>query len=282
MTELAQLTDADREQQEAEAFAHVRDLRARKALGIIPDVIFHIRTLIEAAAGRSERGVEISVESTPLIAQWVDDSDELYANLVDWVGYWARQMETMPTATAAVAWRSFDDSHSSIGNVDNTVNGFKAGTTPAGARMLTRLQTMWLLGKNPQILLHPSASVYQDGITDIIYKLRSRYPTAPRPERLVSPRVCEVCGQPEMVAEWPEDGSQDVHDVVIHCGGDLGCGRVIETTPKEIAKWLSLDDPVKVRSQECVRLKHKACESVHCDCSCHDRTTRPARKEVER
>lgn len=225
--------DAEAVEAEAKAAAHLRDMRSRKALGAAPGIIMHIRSLIDGATGHTERGVELAEASTPLITQWVDDADDLYAQLLSWVSYWVDELHDQPPAAAPVAWRNFQDSHRSAGFADAPQIGFRPGTTPDGAQILTRLQSMWLLTRADRIAAHSAAGVYQDDVARIVFALKGRYPTAPRPERSVSPRPCPACGEFAVSAEWI---GEDVRDVLVKCEN---CGYEIPTVGSKVERWLS-------------------------------------------
>jgi len=244
MTEITEQTEEEREAAEAK----LRDFRSRKALEHAPELAAHVRSLIAAP----ERGEVLSEYVAPMKLAAVDDVDALYAELVNWVDYWSRWLETMPTATSVVAWSNFRE-----------VQGFRANTTPAGASMLVRLQAMWLLSRADMIARHPAAADYQQAIATLVWSLKARYPMRePRP-RDVSPRPCTICGEPEVGAEW---SSANPLDVVISCGH---CDVEYPATARNLAKWLTVDEPVLAYSEECLVGAHQRCGSVHCECTCH-------------
>lgn len=200
--------------------ARIRSTGAQKALTLAPSVIGHVRGLIlERSSG--EAGIDVKVERTPLPTQKVDDADEAFAQLVDWVAYWAGEFKEPLPSTSRV-WRAREDHI-----------GFVAGTTEEGAGMLVRLQSLWLLARHDRIAAHDSAAVYFDDVRSIVFSLRAKYPTSPRPPRLVHPRPCPTCGEAAVHAEWR---SGDLLDVEIKCEV---CQATIEPTRVEIARWLS-------------------------------------------
>jgi hypothetical protein len=242
-----------RQETDEEAEARIRQFRTSKALGQAGELAHYVRGLI--TAGKVERGETLPEWSAPMKITAADDLDALFAQLVDWVTYWSRQLEFMPSSTAVVAHRN-----------SNGVQGFKAGTTPEGAAMLVRIQTMWLLNRAAQINRHPTAAAYHENITELIWSIRSRYPTAPRPPKPVSSRPCPICSEPAVGAEW---FSADLHDVLIRCEH---CGHEIEPSRNSVSNWLDADDTMLVRSDLCGVGEHTRCTSFHCACRCHTPT----------
>jgi len=202
-----------------QAERRIRLLGSQKALALAPSVIGHVRGLILTSDGRTEAGEVIRTDRTPLHTGKVDDADEAFTQLVDWVSFWAETLNELPPTTTGL-WRPRED-----------VIGFPAATTAERATMTVRLQTMWLLARHERIALHPSAEEYQRDVMRIVFSLRATYPTTAIPERLVHPRPCPDCGEPAVHAEWK---SGDETDVEIRCEV---CGYEIEKpTPREISR----------------------------------------------
>lgn len=240
--------------EDSEAEARLRSLRARKALGQAPELAQHLRSLVQVTDGRTERGVEVEVARTPLHTGKTDDADELYVRLLEWVAYWSRLLEFQLTPTAIVAWSNPEG-----------LLGFKAGTTPGGAAMLVRLQTMWLLGKDLQIGAHPSAGAYHDDVTGMVWGFRAKYGMTPVRERLVSGRPCSTCGELAVHASWRSDEITDVEIVCERCGGVVEAPRA-----SLIELWVQESSSRSVRSLACLAGDHGRCEAVSCECSCHE------------
>lgn len=212
-----------------EAESRLRSDRTKKALGQASSLAAHLRRLVLETDGRTERGAEMPEAKTPLLTMKADDVDELYVRLLEWVGYWSRFLEFMPTSTAVVAWSRWNEDQG-----QEQVIGFRAGTTAVGAGMLVSAQTMWLLIRHDQIALHPVAREYQDDVLQLVWGLRARYGLTPTRERLVAPRPCPECGEHAIRATW---ASEDVLDV------EIGC-EVCDFKPKaprasQIERWLS-------------------------------------------
>ncbi|WP_022886379.1 hypothetical protein [Glaciibacter superstes] len=218
------------EETEEQKLARIRHRRALSALREAPDLILYVRSLID----HTERGEVLAEYVSPMRLTATDDSDAVYGQLVEWVTYWARVLEVDPPSTAAIASRNFYDSHPSAGYADAPVLGFRAGTTPEGAHMLIRLQTMWLLTHAERIHGFPGAEEYESDVTGLLWRLRGKYPTAPRRPRDVYPRPCPVCDLETVSAVW---FSEDVHDVSVSCSH---CGyEVPGQSYSRILDWLA-------------------------------------------
>lgn len=172
--------------------------RARQALNEAPEVLAHVRSLVMGSDGRVEPGEILRIDSTPLRVTPTDAADELYAQLVNWVIYWAEVLEEQPPA-AAVAWANMRE-----------VQGFRAGTTEEGALLLTRVQTMWLLLRHERIVEEPYGPQYVQDITSAIWRVKARFPTRePRPRAVpVMPRPCPICQGNTVEVYWFSEKDQ--------------------------------------------------------------------------
>ena len=240
---------------EEQAAARILEWRARKALTHAPELIHYVRSLIP----HPERGEEHVHMWSPMRLSPTDDADQFYANLVNWVLAWADYLNTTPPAAATV-WANTSD-----------VQGFRAGTTPAGAQTLVKLQVDWLTRNREQINAHQFATEYQTNMVEILGELRGRYPTAPRPPKEVHPRPCPQCGEPAVGAEWASADVTAVLDVQIRCEV---CDFTIAGKPSDIVKWIAEAPPVEVHSEECSTGHHLLCEGIHCECFCHEAPAR--------
>ena len=245
-----ELTEEQKAADEREAAALLLQSRCRKALAQVPDLIAFVRAL--SVGGQSERGETLPEWTAPMRITAAQDSDEVYAQLVDWVMFWVESLGSMPPAAAVVAW-----------SARNEVQGFKAGTTSEGAYALTNLLTTWLLIRFPDMTAHASGPAFFEDVAGFVFKLRAKYPIAPRPPKAVSLRPCPVCGEAAVGAEW---NSADVLDVTIGCEH---CGHVIDGTPAQVAKWLPEARTGSTLSQDCAATRHARCDSVTCECQCH-------------
>jgi hypothetical protein len=235
---------------EEEAAARIRGWRARKALEQAPELMEFVRSI--AVGGQSERGETLPEWTAPMRITAAEESDSVYAQLIDWVSFWAEVLDSPPPAVHLSAWRAREE-----------VQGFRPGTTSNGAHILTRLLTMWLLQRSERIAEHPTAQAYQDDVCGLIWSLRAKYPTAPRPEKLVNPRPCPKCGELGVQAGW---GSENELDVTVEC---MICGSVVEADPLQLVKWLAVNDEALTLSVECEEGRHDDCESLSCTCPHH-------------
>ncbi len=148
----------------------------------------------------------------------LDDSDSVYAQLVNWVDYWAERLSVAPPATLLAVWRNESD-----------VQGFRGTVTPPGAGQLVGYLTTWLLIWHDEIAAHEFGRAYFDNVSTIIRSAQARYPRAPRGDRHVLPRPCSVCDHFAFGAEW---ASEDVADFVLrceHCGHEEPAGEHLAT-----------------------------------------------------
>lgn len=183
--------------------------RARGALQEAPEVVAHVRSLVVDADGRTEPGETLRIDSTPLRVTPTDAADEMYAQLVSWVLYWAERLE-LPAPATAVAWSNMRE-----------VQGFRAGTTTQGAALLTRLQTMWLLTHHDAIVADEYGPQYIADITGAIWKLRNRYPMRDRGTRdqPSASRPCPLCKGDTVDVHWFSEEDQDLPVVLCSlCG----------------------------------------------------------------
>lgn len=247
---------------DAEALAVLRAERARRALQQAPEAAAHIRSLLEPSDGRTERGAVFAVMTTPLHTGEADDADDLFARLVEWALFWADTLEVQPPASGVAAWQGWNEAAG-----ETVVRGFKAGTTVEGARMLMRLQTLWLLTHHEKISGHESAEVYQDDVAELVRTVRGRYGLTAVRERMVRPRPCPTCGEAGVRAWWP---TEDVLQVEIVCEF---CHAPVEATrPSEMLRWVAPVAEGVVLSEACAEGLHEVCEAVACECECHQHT----------
>ncbi|ROP78313.1 hypothetical protein EDF18_0959 [Frigoribacterium sp. PhB107] len=194
-----------------EDLLHLAAARARRRLLEADGLVAYIRTLVVPPLGGASDGMPRAASKTPplpLRADAVDDTDDTYARLIEWVSYWAGQLTTEPPVALQVKWAAKDEPA-----------GFRAGTTPAGAGLLVKMLTTWLLTRQDQILGQPAAQEYLDDVADIVWKLRSKYPRAPRPERGVLERPCPVCDRFTFGATWPGQAAVEEFELVCSfCG----------------------------------------------------------------
>lgn len=210
--------DPDPEAQPPEVFWF---WRCREALLELPDLVGHVRSLVVNSDGRGERGdvgavivrdgvtddgtvqlLGLRAQSAPLRVSAVDDLDEVYAQLVSWVLYWAERLgETIPVP---VAWAN-----------DREVQGFRAGTTVGAAMLLTQSMTLWLLAHHSRIRDDEQGERYCVDFTRAVWRFRARYPVKAGRLRAPVARVCRTCGEQEVRVSWFSE--QDDGEVVVRC-----------------------------------------------------------------
>jgi hypothetical protein len=242
----------DIEETEEQAATRVLTWRAQAALRDAPALMMHMRELIPTP----ERGETDQHMWSPMRLNPTDDSDAFYSTIVNWVMAWAEYLQITPPA-AAIAWRKNDQD----------ARGFRAGTTPESAQLLTRLQTGWLLDNFETITLHQFAGTFLDDVVEQMTTIRGRYPLAPRRPRPVSLAACPLCHEPSVGADWM---GYELTYVQIRCES---CGWIRPNSPKpaELLKWLkTFIDVAPPLSQECETGDHRACSSTACSCTCHD------------
>lgn len=207
---------------EGQREARVLLWRVRRCLEEFPEVVKHARQV--AVCGRPERGETLDEWSSPLRVSPEDDTNQAFIRLVEWVGYFAEDLHlAAPSVTQLVpgVGRGLPLYRDSEGREQ----GFRSGATPDGARALTQMHTLWLLVHEGQIAGHPQFRAYQEDLVDFAGKLRGAYPVdAPQSARPVYPRVCVVCGEAAVRAEWFTD---DVRRVLVHC---LVCGHRLDAS----------------------------------------------------
>lgn len=182
--------------------------RAQDALRQAPEIAAYVRGL--ATSGRVEHGEVLSEFTSPLRLAPAAAADELYARILEWVAYFSEELQAPPPAFFPVAWVT-----------QQKEQGFRAHTTAEGAGLLVRLQTMWLLVHGAQIKAHPAADAFQKDVIELVFTVRGKYPLSPRPERLVLPRACVVCGERAVRADWFSPDPLDVRVVCEVCGCEL-------------------------------------------------------------
>lgn len=176
--------------EEAAAEKKLREVKARRALLAAPELAFNLRFDAVPLGGRTERGIEVPVERTPILTGLVDDADELYEVLHSWV-------ETFRTdgKSSLVGW-------SAVRYGERTVIGLPANISPDGARAMVKVLTLWMLQRERTIFEHPLAGTFQDEVSSLVWDLRSAHRLTKARDRVVSPRACPTCGEFEVGVEF--------------------------------------------------------------------------------
>jgi predicted RNA-binding Zn-ribbon protein involved in translation (DUF1610 family) len=217
MNDTIETTDDIDEKAKAAALAEakLRAWRCKKALQSAPELVEFMRSMV----ARAERGESLPEAVVPLQTGIVQDADDLYTRLVEWVTYWHRLLVTLPPATTPAAWKIWE-------HAERT--GLPAGVTPRGASALVQLQTMWLLQKQHQIQLHPSHETYQADIIKLLSKMRAAYPVEARREKPTFSRACPTCGEFTVTADWWSPRGEDVDVKCEHCGWSAEYQTVVQ------------------------------------------------------
>jgi hypothetical protein len=183
---------------EAIAEALLRAERCRRALTEAPALVEHLRTIVLDSDGRTEPGVAVRQERTPLLTATTDAADEVFVALLEWVTYWAEQLAIQPPMIAA-AWRTAGG----IRREDPDVPaGFRAGTTPELASSIVWGLAFWLLVNDAEISAHEKAALYQDEVSTLIWAYRAGSRLTKAPVRTTSPRPCPICGEQAVHGEF--------------------------------------------------------------------------------
>lgn len=184
--------------------------RARQRLNEAPGLIAYVRTLVVPAGVQRSDGLPRSASKeapAPLRVDAVDEADSAYAQLLNWVGYWAETLHLSPPVTASYAWSNARE-----------VQGFRAGVTPEGAGLLVKNLAVWLVAHQDKIERHEYAGSYFDDVAGIVWDLRKKFPRVGRGIRPVFPRACPVCDSPSMGVEWQSDQLTDFALICAYCG----------------------------------------------------------------
>lgn len=184
--------------------------RTRQRLQEAPGLVAYVRTLVIPQTAQRSDGLPRAASKeapAPFNTEAVDESDSVYAQLLNWVSYWSEALHIAPPVTASYAWVN-----------SREVQGFRAGVTPEGAALLVRNITVWLLLHEDEIQRHEQAAEYFGDVASIVWNLRKRFPRDGRGTRPVFPRPCPVCGDPSMGVEWHSEGLADFTLVCAYCG----------------------------------------------------------------
>ena len=200
------MTDTITPEVDEETARALAAVRARRTLNDAAGLIAYARALAVPSLGTMSDGMPRAASKEaplPFRADAIDDTDDAYARLIQWVTYWADTLEANPPATVVVVWKRGDDEQ-----------GFRAEATPAGAGQLVQILVTWLLIRWDQMLAHGGGEAFVEDVGDIFRPLFAKYPRAPRGQRRVLPRPCPVCDRFAFGAEWR---SENVTDFVLRC-----------------------------------------------------------------
>lgn len=180
---------------------------ARAKLTSAADQVAYVRGLVVPGSVQPSDG-QPRASSTeapfPIRVDPLEASDRTYAHLLNWVRYWAAELQIQPPATAVYAWTT-----------DGGPQGFRSTVTALGSWGLTRTLTTWLLMHHDSIRRHPGSGEYFEQINDVLGQLRGRFPMRAPRARATLPRECPVCNEPKMVIERR---GEDVASIALVCG----------------------------------------------------------------
>jgi len=204
-------------------------LRARKRLYGAASLVAHVRTLVVPAGAQRSDGLPRggSEEApAPLRIDAVDETDSVYAQLLNWVDSWSETLHITPPVSATYAWSN-----------GREVQGFRAGVTPEGAGVLVGNVAVWLLTHQQTIERHPSAAVYFEDVSTFLGDLGKKFPRSNRGTRPVMPRPCPVCDGPGMGVEWQSEQLLDFTLVCDYCGFEGSTGALLHD--RDVRRLLS-------------------------------------------
>jgi hypothetical protein len=234
----------ERELTEDQEAAKLLRIKTRRALSSLPDLVGYVRECVDTTL-RSERGGHVLQESTPLVTGWVDDADEAFAQVLNWVVFWSEELKVAAPSAGLVAWSNQVE-----------VQGFRAGTSPAGARALVSLLVMWLNLREEAIDASPSCEVYRSDVVSIVGNLYGRHPMSPRPAPVVSARPCPVCGDFEVRGEFFREPM-----AAAEMRGELAVSFLGKD--ERAARLLDVADGVSVRCASCGWAEESTVRGLH-------------------
>ncbi|WP_382307321.1 hypothetical protein [Herbiconiux sp. UC225_62] len=233
--------------------------RAQSDMLQTPQLIAHIRSLVVPSM-ESARGPRVSGTRDapiPLRPEPVEDADELYAQVVNWVISFARQLGIMPPPSVLPVLTAEQDA------VRLPVYGWN----PEAAEWLLRDAAVWYELHETRIVttLPPlTVKAWCEDIGSIVRHYRSKYPQAERAKRKPERRPCEVCQSVAVVVEFFPTGW---HVACTHCGNVVPAEQ-----HDEAVDWAQTSIPQRL-SLACDRGRHKSCASFNCTCDCHTERT---------
>lgn len=126
----------------------------------------------------------------PFRADPVDDCDDLWAALVEYIGEVAERLQETAPGAAGASWATL-----------HGVRGIGAGVTGDDAYKAGYALIAWLIDRAPRI--HDLALTdTEQHLFGLIRKLATRYVDAPPIERPAHNRHCGVCGERAVRVDW--------------------------------------------------------------------------------
>jgi hypothetical protein len=197
----------------------------------------HVRSL--ATSGQTERGETLPTWSAPMRISAQDDLDLFYAQLADWVTYWAAVLDLnvpwLLTAAARVV-------------AGGDVQGMRSALSPAGVWSLVNTLTGWLMTRFTAIdACDPAGMAFQIDMAGLVHWLQAKYGLTEYRERVVAPRPCPICGALAVFVEFyptnsmptPERRAVHAWEVEVKCDT---CGFMAPIkSAKDVLPWLGED-----------------------------------------
>jgi transcription elongation factor Elf1 len=200
--------DIIEQETDEERVERIQKWRLQRALVEAPELLAHVRSI--AVSGRSERGETLGEWTAPMRITAADDVDDVYGQLIDWVMWAAEELKLSPASVSVVAW-----------SIDEKVHGFRAETTIEAARLLTSINTGWMLAHEAELEGWANYATFRDDVLQLLWRLRAKYPMQQRRERSTEDRECPACGDQAVSAEWFSDSMHDVEVSCAACGFEL-------------------------------------------------------------
>lgn len=228
--------------------------RARHKLHETVDILAFIRSQVPPAM-ESARGPRVSgtrEAPIPMNAQASDDSHDLFGQINYWMGNLAEALGIRPPLVTITFQRRTGESLPPFWG------------DPFGASVAMENIVDWYEGHERSIVrdLAPLTVLAWCGfIDDVVHEFRSRYRMAPTRPRRARPRVCPVCGEPTVTADFGRFSAD------VSCSH---CGHVVPPAEQDaFVSWGESTNPPAL-SLACDRGRHNQCGWVDCPCTCHD------------
>lgn len=120
----------------------------------------------------------------------IDDCDDLWASLVEYIGEVAERLQDAAPGAAGAAWA-----------VSGSIRGIPARMTPDDAYKATYELIAWLIDRARRVrMLQLDDS--ESHLFGLIRKLSKRYVDAPPIERPAHRRTCSICGERAVLVAW--------------------------------------------------------------------------------
>lgn len=126
----------------------------------------------------------------PFRSDPVDDCDDLWAALVEYIGEVAERLQEPSPGAAGASWAT-----------SNGVRGIGAGVSGDQAYKAGFVLIAWVIDRAPRVY-ELQLTDSEDHLFGLIRKLARRYVDAPPIERPAHRRMCGVCGEKAVWVDW--------------------------------------------------------------------------------